>query len=153
MYKVLNVQNIVRSLLMKKLMVLIILLTMSLVSFSQTDTNNKDSVVVLPSNIARLVIKDLLRYDATKLELKVTQELLLNTENKVANQSLIIKQYEIKDGQWKQMVTNYDAQVLAYKNMTNDLQNDLRKSKLKTFYNKFGLSVIIGGLTYLYITK
>jgi len=135
------------------LMVLIILLTMSLVSFSQTDTNNKDSVVVLPSNIARLVIKDLLRYDATKLELKVTQELLLNTENKVANQSLIIKQYEIKDGQWKQMVTNYDAQVLAYKNMTNDLQNDLRKSKLKTFYNKFGLSVIIGGLTYLYITK
>jgi hypothetical protein len=132
---------------------LIILLTMSLVSFSQTGTDTKDSTVVIQSKVARLIIKDLISYDATKLELKVTQEILLNTENKVANQSLIIKQYEIKDGQWKQMVTNYDAQVLAYKNMTNDLQNDLRKSKLKGFYNKFGLSVVIGGLTYLYITK
>lgn len=126
---------------------------MSLVSFSQTGTDTKDSTVVIPSKVARLIIKDLLSYDAVKLELKITQEILLNTESKVANQSLIIKQYEIKDGQWKQMVTNYDAQVLAYKNMTNDLQNDLRKSKLKGFYNKLGLSVIIGGLTYLYITK
>ena len=132
---------------------LIILLTMSSVSFSQTDTNTKDSTVIIPSKIARLIIKDLISYDATKLELKVTQELLINTENKVANQSLIIKQYDIKDNQWKQMITNYDAQVLAYKNMTSDLQNDLRKSKLKGFYNKFGLSVVIGGLTYLYITK
>jgi hypothetical protein len=125
----------------------------SLTSFSQTDTNTKDSVVVIPSRIAKLIIKDLIAYDATKLELKVTQELLLNTENKVASQLLIIKQYDIKDNQWKQMITNYDAQVLAYKNMTNDLQKDLRKSKLKGFYNKFGLSVVIGGLTYLYITK
>lgn len=126
---------------------------MSLVSFSQNVISNKDSVVVLPSNIARLVIKDLLRYDATKLELKVTQELLLNNENKVANQSLIIKQYEIKDNQYKQMITNYDAQVLAYKNMTDDLQKDLRKAKIKGFYNKFGLTVGLATMTYLYITK
>jgi hypothetical protein len=51
------------------------------------------------------------------------------------------------------MITNYDSQVLAYKNMTNSLQNDLRKAKVRGFYNKFGLSLIIGGLTYLYITK
>lgn len=126
---------------------------MSLVSFSQTDTATKDSTVVIPSKVARLIIKDLISYDATKLELKVTQELLLNTENKVANQSLIIKQYEIKDNQYKQMITNYDAQVLAYKNMTNDLQKDLRKAKLKTFYNKFGLTIGLATMTYLYISK
>ena len=126
---------------------------MSLVSFSQNAISIKDSVVVLPSSVARLVIKDLLRYDATKLELKVTQELLLNTENKVANQSLIIKQYEIKDNQYKQMITNYDAQVLAYKNMTDDLQKDLRKAKVKGFYNKFGLTVGLATMTYLYISK
>lgn len=126
---------------------------MSLVSFSQNAISIKDSVVVLPSSVARLVIKDLLRYDATKLELKVTQELLLNTENKVANQSLIIKQYEIKDNQYKQMITNYDAQVLAYKNMTDDLQKDLRKAKIKGFYNKFGLTVGLAAVAYLYITK
>ena len=132
---------------------LISLILVSLTSFSQTDTNIKDSVVVIPSRIAKLIIKDLIAYDATKLELKATQELLLNTENKVSAQSSIIKQYEIKDGQWKQMITSYDAQVLAYKNMTTDLQKDLRKSKVKGFYNKFGLTVGLAAVTYLYITK
>jgi hypothetical protein len=102
-----------------------------LVSFSQNAISIKDSVVIIPSKIARLIIKDLISYDTTKLELKVTQELLLNTENKVTNQSLIIKQYEIKDGQWKQMINNYDTQVLAYKNMTSSLQKDLKKNQNK----------------------
>ena len=126
---------------------------MSLVSFSQTDTDTKDSTVVIPSKVARLIIKDLISYDVTKLELKVTQEILLNTESKVSNQSLIIKQYEIKDNQYKQIITNYDSQILAYKNMTNDLQNDLRKSKVKGFYNKFGLTLGLATMTYLYISK
>jgi hypothetical protein len=125
----------------------------SLTSFSQTDTITKDSVVVIPSKVAKLIIKDLIAYDATKLELKTTQELLLNTENKVSTQTSIIKQYEIKDGQWKQMVANYDSQVLAYKNMTNDLQKDLRKAKVKGFYNKFGLTLGLATMTYLYISK
>jgi hypothetical protein len=125
----------------------------SLTSFSQTDTTTKDSVIVIPSKVAKLIIKDLIAYDATKLELKTTQELLLNTENKVSTQTSIIKQYEIKDGQWKQMITNYDSQVLAYKNMTNDLQKDLRKAKVKGFYNKFGLTLGLAAVTYLYISK
>ena len=132
---------------------LISLILVSLTSFSQTDTNTKDSVVVIPSRIAKLIIKDLIAYDATKLELKATQELLLNTENKVSTQSSIIKQYDIKDNQYKQIITNYDSQILAYKNMTNDLQNDLRKSKVKGFYNKFGLTLGLATMTYLYISK
>jgi hypothetical protein len=132
---------------------LISLILVSLTSFSQTDTTTKDSVIIIPSKVARLIIKDLISYDATKLELKVTQEILLNTESKVNNQSLIIKQYEIKDSQWKQMITNYDSQVLAYKNMTNDLQNDLRKAKVRGFYNKFGLTLGLATMTYLYISK
>ena len=132
---------------------LISLILVSLTSFSQTDTTTKDSVIVIPSKVAKLIIKDLIAYDATKLELKTTQELLLNTENKVSTQTSIIKQYEIKDNQWKQMVANYDSQVLAYKNMTNDLQKDLRKAKVKGFYNKFGLTLGLAAVTYLYISK
>jgi hypothetical protein len=127
---------------------------LSLVSFSQTaTTTNKDSVVVLPAKVAKLIAKDLVAYDGLKLEHKVTLELVTGLESKIGTQSSIIKQYEVKDIQWKQMITNYDSQVLAYKNMTNSLQNDLRKAKVRGFYNKFGLSLIIGGLTYLYITK
>jgi hypothetical protein len=125
----------------------------SLTSFSQTDTNNKDSVVVIPSKIAKLIIKDLIIYDATKLELKISQELLLNTKNKVSTQYSIINQYQIKDEQYKQIISNYDLQILAYKNMTNDLQKELKKSKRKLLYNKLGFITIAGTLTYLYVNK
>jgi hypothetical protein len=126
----------------------------SLTSFSQTATALKtDSVVILDKPIAKFVIKDLIAYDGLKLELKTTQDLLLNTESKVSTQAAIIKQFEIKSGQYDKIISNYKTQVEAYKGMTEDLKKDLRKSKIKGFYNKFGLSIIIGSLTYLYITK
>jgi hypothetical protein len=37
--------------------------------------------------------------------------------------------------------------------MTTDLQKDLRKSKVKGFYNKFGLTLGLATITYLYIIK
>jgi predicted component of type VI protein secretion system len=129
---------------------------MSLASSSQTVTkqlDKKDSIVVIPATVAKQIAKDLVAFDATKLELNKTKELVLNLENQVSTQAAIIKQYEIKDGQWKQMVANYEAQVLAYKNMTNELQKDLRKSKVRGFYNKFGLTLGLATMTYLYISK
>ncbi len=129
---------------------------MSLASSSQTVTKQlakKDSIVVIPATVAKQIAKDLVAFDATKLELNKTKELVLNLENQVSTQAAIIKQYEIKDGQWKQMMTNYEAQVLAYKNMTNDLQKDLRKAKVRGFYNKFGLTLGLATMTYLYISK
>ena len=129
-------------------------MTLSLNASSQTaTTSNKDSLVVLPAKVAKLIAKDLVAYDGLKLEHAVTLDLVNGLESKINTQSSIIKQYEIKDGQWKQMMTNYDAQVLAYKNMTADLQKDLRKAKVKGFYNKFGLTLGLGIMTYLYITK
>ena len=129
---------------------------MSLASSSQTVTkqlSKKDSIVVIPATVAKQIAKDLVAFDATKLELNKTKELVLNLENQVSTQAAIIKQYEIKDGQWKQMITNYEAQVQAYKNMTNELQKDLRKSKVRGFYNKFGLTLGLATMTYLYISK
>lgn len=115
---------------------------LSLTSFSQTDTK-KDSVVILPARIAKQVAKDLVAYDGLKLEHKATLDVLKNTEDKVNTQASIIKQYEIKDGQYKQMIKNYDAQVLAYKNMTDALQKDLKKTKVKAFWGKLK-SVVVG---------
>jgi hypothetical protein len=125
----------------------------TLTSFSQTVTHKTDSVVILEKPVAKSVIKDLIAYDGLKLELKTTQDLLLNTESKVSTQAAIIKQYEIKNIQYDKIISNYKTQIDAYKGMTDNLKKDLRKSKIKGFYNKFGLSIIIGGLTYLYITK
>jgi hypothetical protein len=135
---------------MKRILILLFILT-NCISLKAQST--KDSLVVLPSKVAKLIAKDLVAYDGLKLEHAVTLDLVNGLESKINTQSSIIKQYEIKDGQWKQIVTNYDAQVLAYKNMTADLQKDLRKAKVRGFYNKFGLTLGLGIMTYLYITK
>jgi len=132
---------------------LISLVILSSNTFSQTGTNNKDSVVILPTRIARQVVKDLVAYDGVKLELIKTQLLIVNLENQLLIQSSIIQQYEIKDGHWKQMTNDYDLQSTAYKNMTNTLQKDLRKAKVKEFYTKLGFTIGLTALTYLYITK
>lgn len=132
---------------------MISLIILSSNTFSQTGTNNKDSVVILPTRIARQVVKDLVAYDGVKLELIKTQLLVVNLENQLLIQSSIIQQYEIKDGHWKQMTNDYDLQSTAYKNMTNTLQKDLRKAKVKGFYTKLGFTIGLTALTYLYITK
>ena len=93
-------------------------MTLSLNASSQTaTTSNKDSVVVLPAKVAKLVAKDLVAYDGLKVEHKATLDLLANTESKVNTQASIIKQYEIKDGQWTQMTKNYDKQIASYKDV------------------------------------
>ena len=50
---------------------LTLLVTLSLSSYSQTDTLNKQDTtkVVLSTRVARLVYQDLLRYDGAKLEI------------------------------------------------------------------------------------
>lgn len=126
---------------------------MSLRSFSQNVTLQTDSVVILKKPIAKSVIKDLIAYDGLKVELKATQDLLANTDYKVSTQASIIKQYEIKSVQYEKILADYRLQVDTYKGMTEGLKRDLRKIKAKGFYQKFGLSIIIGGLAYLYITK
>lgn len=129
------------------------MILVSLTSFSQTVTLKTDSVVILNKPIAINVVKDLIAYDGLKLELKTTQELLSNVESKSKIQDNIIEQYKIKDNQYKEIISNYNVQILAYENLTNNLKKDLKKSKIKGFYHKFGLTLALGAITYLYITK
>jgi len=116
-------------------MLLISLTILSFNTFSQTATS-KDSLVILPAKVAKQIAKDLVAYDGLKLEHKATLDVLANTESKVNTQASIIKQWEIKDGQWKQTVKNYDIQISSYKGMTDALQKDLKKAKTKLFWGR-----------------
>ena len=70
---------------MKKLIMLMSLLLMSLPSFSQTATPT-DSIVRLEVPIVKLVIKDLVTFDGTLLELNETKRLL-----ELSNGKLVLK--------------------------------------------------------------
>jgi hypothetical protein len=61
---------------MKKLMLLVPILLLTLSSFSQTDTTK----VKISTPIAKLIVKDLILGDGCKEELKLTQEKVIKLE-------------------------------------------------------------------------
>lgn len=131
---------------MKKLLMLVSFLMLSLSSFSQADTTK----VLLPTKIARQVAQDLLRYDGCKLELKLTQEKVIKLEGREVQKDTIIKLLTDKDENNKYIIRQNELQIGQYEHMTYDLQKELKKSRTKTFLYKVGTFVGIALALYLY---
>ena len=134
---------------MKKLIVLITFLTLSLNSFSQTDTTR----VSLQNNIAREVVKDLIRYDGCTQELKLTQEKVGKLEEKDSQKDVIITLLKDKDKNNQFIIGQKDSQIKEYGDMTKDLKKELRQTKTKTFLYKVGAFLGLMATSYLLIIK
>jgi hypothetical protein len=133
----------------------------SLTASSQTVTKNStDSLIPLPKNVAKEVVKDVLRKDSLETELKIVN---LNQEklksNLVAKDSLIAskdsiitlwmikeKNYLLIGDYMKQQKDNVDA-------LNKKLAADLRQAKRKNTTKSIVSTVIISALAYLYISK
>jgi hypothetical protein len=122
---------------MKKLIMLVSFLMLSLSSFSQADTTK----VLLPTKIARQVAKDLIRYDGCKQELKLTQEKIIKLEEREVQKDTIIKLLNDKDENNKYIIHQNELQIGQYEHMTDDLQKELKASRTKTFLYKVGTFV------------
>ncbi len=135
----------------------------SLIASSQTVTKTTttiDSIVPLPKNVAKEVVKDIIRKDSLETELKVlTENYKLLETNSVIKDSVI----QSKDGVinlWKDKEKNYltiidlkDQQKTNLEVLNKSLAADLRKTKRKSTVKTLIGGAIIGGLTYLLITK
>ena len=131
---------------MKKLLMLVSFLMLSLSSFSQADTTK----VLLPTKIARQVAKDLIRYDGCKQELKLTQEKIIKLEEREVQKDTIIKLLNDKDENNKYIIHQNELQIGQYEHMTDDLQKELKASRTKTFLYKVGTFVGLALALYLY---
>jgi hypothetical protein len=120
---------------------------LSLSSFSQVDTTK----VLLPTNIARQVAQDLIRYDGCKQELKLTQDKVYKLEGREAQKDTIIKLLQDKDENNKYIIRQNELQIGQYEHMTDDLQKEIRRSRTKTFLYKVGTFVGIATSGYLFI--
>lgn len=117
---------------MKKLILLISFLTLSLNSFSQTDTTK----VTLPTKVVRLAAKDLVRYDGCKEELKLTQDKVIKLEQREVQKDTIISLLTVKDKNNQFIIQQKDVQIGEYKGMTDDLKKELKSQRNKTFWYK-----------------
>ena len=112
-----------------KLMLLMILMTMSLKSFSQ---NAIDSTSIqLKKPIAKLVIKDLITGDGAKDELAITIDKIKLFEQKIVLKDSIISNLNSQIGNFNSIMLTKNDQLLLSQELSKKLETDLKKQKIK----------------------
>jgi len=134
---------------MKKLMLLIFLVTMSLKSFSQTVTDSTSIKLIKP--IARLVIKDLIKGDAALQELVITKQKYQLLEEKIALKDTIIFTQSTKIFNLDQIISNKTNQFKIQEELSSRLQSDLKRQKFKT--KLFSIIPLAGLVAVIFILK
>ena len=114
---------------------------LSLNSFSQTDTTK----VILPTKVARQVVKDLVRYDGCKEELKFTQEKVIKLQQREAQKDTIIKLLNDKDANNQYIIQQKDLQIGQYEHLTDDLTKEVKSVRRSTVLWK----IATGAATFL----
>jgi hypothetical protein len=103
--------------------------------------------------VAKLAIKDIIKGDGCELELKLTQEKLIKTEEREKEKDTQILLLEEKDKNNNFMLGKKDEQLKVSEELTNKLHKELKGQRTKTFLWKVGTYVGIITSTYLILTK
>ena len=139
----------------KKLILLIGILTLSLQGFSQnvTPSITDTQVVVLPVKVAKEIAKDLLRGDSAITELKLANSHIKQLEIKSEYQDSIIIYLREKEKNYVSLIDSEKRKNEILDNEIKKTQKELKKVTVKkTFYNLVSGAIIVT-LSYLYITK
>lgn len=108
------------------------LMMLSLTAFSQTGTNNQ--VKCFPVPVVKQIMKDLLVGDQAKAQLKLSDSLLVLTEQKIQIQDSIIGNMKLKEDNYLKEIDIQNQKYLILENYSKQLEKDLKKLKVK---NKF----------------
>ena len=124
----------------------LILLSQSLIAFSQTDTNNKtrtpEPVKCLPVSTFKSIAKDLLKGDSAMAELKLANEQINKLEEKISLKDSVIVTMQKKEENYETIIKSQDQKYQVLENHTKNLELQLKKEKVK---NKFK-NIVGGGL-------
>jgi len=115
---------------MKKLVLSIFLMTMSLSSFSQTATDT--SSIQLRKPIAKLVIKDLIIGDGSKEQISILNTKIGLLENKIVLKDSIIFNLNTKVTNYESILNVKGDQLAISQELSKKLEKDLAKAKLKS---------------------
>ena len=116
---------------------------MSLKGFSQNDT--VQSSIQLKKPIAKLVIKDLITGDGAKEELVITSDKIKLLEQKIVLKDSIITNLNSQIGNFNSIMSTKTDQLALSRELSEKLQADLKKQKLKTrLVGGVGIAVAVG---------
>jgi len=113
-----------------------------MMSWNVSSQNATDSLKIqLTKPIARLVIKDLVKFDGLRTEVKSLREVLEETNNKLSTQSILVRNLNSQNSNLKTIVKNLDSKFEVQSRLTEDLQKALKRSKRQSKLYKIGSTV------------
>jgi hypothetical protein len=124
-----------------KLKILIVLLLLSLTSFSQKDT----SKICFSYSKAKQIAIDLVRGDSAITELKITNKLVWQLNEKISTQDSTITLYIVKEQNYISQINNYDKISTKKDEIITGLEKDVNKLTKKNNRLKSGLKYLGGG--------
>ena len=108
---------------------------------------SQDTTIELEYKIARLIIEDLTTGDQAKEELSFTQEQLGLLNHKISLKDSIIFKQSLKINNYEDIMGTRSQQLKLSKDLSTQLQLDLKKQKAKTkLFQLGGTTVLVGAL-------
>jgi TolA-binding protein len=140
---------------MKKLILLISLILVTSLSFSQTVTNQRpiqtDTIVPLTIPTAKLIIKDLIKGDGAQIELVELQKVLQLTNEKMALKDEVIFTLNSKISNLDYIILQKDEQFKLERDKSESLLKELKSEKQKTFLYKVGTVIGVVAVGFLLV--
>ncbi len=126
-------------------------LFVSLTVFSQTDTST--NVKCFPISVVRQIMKDVISGDSAKAQLKLTEEMLSQTEKKVVMKDSVIITLRMKETNYLTMIDAEKQKFQIQENYSKKLEWDLKKEKVKNKFKSILGTGIIAVMGFFLITK
>lgn len=130
------------------LILLIGLVMMSWNSFSQSDTQDSTKIQ-LAKPIAKLVIKDLIKYDGLTQEVNTVRSILDETNNKLQSQSELVLNLRSQITNYQGLIATKDEQFEQQQKAIQDLQKSLKKANRTKKLYKIGSTIGIASTALL----
>lgn len=112
---------------------------MSSNAFSQ---NAIDSTKIqLTKPIAKLVIKDLIRFDGLSTELKTLESILTETNNKLVTQNELVVNLELQNNNLETVIRQLNAKYDTQSRLSKDFELALKRQKRQSTIYKIGSAV------------
>ena len=112
-----------------------------------------EDTIKLPFPVAKRVARDLVSCDSTKAILKLTEEQLSLTENKVILKDSIISNYVKKEDVYKEVIKNQDQKFDLQGQWVTELKSQNRKLRAKLTFMQIATTIFVGILSYIYVAK
>ncbi len=130
---------------------LISLLLVKSIAFSQTDTSKVEKCFPMP--VVKQIMKDLVSGDEAKAQLKLTEQQLFETEKKVSLKDSVITTLRLKEVNYQTIIDSEKQKFDIMDRYSKKLEFDLKKEKVKNKFKSILGTGAIAVLSFFLITK